>query len=34
MDRHVARWRDHWIDIHFDDEVEAMVERIGASPAT
>ncbi len=30
MDRHVARWRDHWIDIRFDDEVEAVVERIGA----
>jgi len=30
VDRHVARWRDHWIDIHFDDEVEAAVERIGA----
>jgi DNA-binding MarR family transcriptional regulator len=30
VDRHVARWRDHWIDIHFDDEVEGVVERIGA----
>lgn len=28
-DRHVARWRDHWIDVHFDDEVEAAVVRIG-----
>ena len=28
-DRHVARWRDHWIDVHFDDEVEAIVVRIG-----
>ena len=28
-DRHVARWRDHWIDIDFDDEVEAIVVRIG-----
>jgi len=23
-DRHVARWRDHWVDIRFDDEVEAI----------
>ncbi len=28
-DRHVARWRSHWVDIHFDDEVEALVTRIG-----
>ena len=28
-DLHVERWRDHWIDIRFDDEVEAMVTRIG-----
>ena len=28
-DRHVARWRDHWIDVHFDDEVEGIVVRIG-----
>jgi len=28
-DRHVARWRDHWIDVTFDDEVEAIVVRIG-----
>jgi DNA-binding MarR family transcriptional regulator len=28
-DLHVERWRDHWIDITFDDEVEAMVTRIG-----
>lgn len=28
-DRHVARWRDHWIDVHFDDEVESIVVRIG-----
>ena len=27
-DRHVARWRDHWIDISFDDDVEAIVTRI------
>ena len=27
-DRHVARWRDHWIDVSFDDEVEAIVVRI------
>ena len=29
-DRHVARWRDHWIDVPFDDDVEAAVVRIGA----
>jgi len=28
-DRHVARWRAHWVDIHFDDEVEGIVTRIG-----
>jgi DNA-binding MarR family transcriptional regulator len=27
-DRHVARWRDHWIDIAFDDDVEAIVVRM------
>lgn len=27
-DRHVARWRDHWIDVQFDDDVEAIVVRI------
>ena len=27
-DRHVARWRDHWIDVSFDDDVEAIVARI------
>jgi len=27
-DRHVARWRDHWIDITFEDDVEAIVVRI------
>lgn len=27
-DRHVARWRDHWIDLDFDDEVEAAFERL------
>jgi DNA-binding MarR family transcriptional regulator len=27
-DRHVARWRDHWIDVTFDDDVEAIVARI------
>lgn len=27
-DRHVARWRDHWVDIDFDDEVEAMFVRM------
>jgi DNA-binding MarR family transcriptional regulator len=29
-DRHVARWRDHWIDIDFDDEIEAITVRIGS----
>jgi DNA-binding MarR family transcriptional regulator len=28
-DRHVARWRDHWIDIAIEDDVEAIVVRIG-----
>lgn len=28
-DRHVARWRGHWIDVDFDDEVEAITVRIG-----
>jgi DNA-binding MarR family transcriptional regulator len=28
-DRHVARWRDHWIDIPFEDDVEAIVVRMG-----
>ena len=27
-DRHVARWRDHWIDVDFEDDVEAIVARI------
>jgi DNA-binding MarR family transcriptional regulator len=27
-DRHVARWRDHWIDVTFDDDVEAIVVRM------
>ena len=27
-DRHVARWRDHWVDVTFDDAVEAMTVRI------
>jgi len=26
-DRHVARWRDHWIDVDFEDDVEAIVAR-------
>ena len=29
-DLHVERWRDHWIDVTFDDEVEAMTMRIVA----
>lgn len=27
-DRHVARWRDHWVDTPFDDAVEAATVRI------
>ncbi|MGH3353275.1 MAG: MarR family winged helix-turn-helix transcriptional regulator [Nocardioides sp.] len=27
-DRHVARWRDHWIDVAFDDDIEAITVRI------
>ncbi|MDF1603545.1 MarR family transcriptional regulator [Nocardioides sp. YIM 152315] len=27
-DRHVARWRDHWVDVTFEDDVEAIVVRI------
>ncbi|GLY15563.1 MarR family transcriptional regulator [Kineosporia rhizophila] len=27
-ERHVARWRDHWIDIDFDDAVELATVRI------
>lgn len=27
-DRHVARWRDHWIDISFDDDIEAITVRV------
>lgn len=27
-DRHVARWRDHWIDIDFDGTTEAIVMRM------
>ena len=27
-DLHVERWRDHWIDIAFDDEVEALTVRL------
>ena len=28
-DRHVERWRDHWVDVGFDDDVEAIVVRMG-----
>ncbi len=28
-DRHVARWRDHWLGIEFDDDIEAVVVRMG-----
>ena len=27
-DLHVERWRDHWVDIAFDDEIEAMTVRV------
>lgn len=27
-DRHVARWGNHWIDLDFDPEVEAIVVRM------
>jgi DNA-binding MarR family transcriptional regulator len=27
-DLHVERWRDHWIDVTFDDEVEALTVRV------
>ncbi len=29
-DRHVERWRDHWIDIPFEDDVEAMTVRVAS----
>ncbi len=28
-DQHVARWRNHWVDIEFDDDVEAITVRVG-----
>ncbi|MEU9592735.1 MarR family winged helix-turn-helix transcriptional regulator [Streptomyces sp. NPDC048219] len=27
-DRHVDRWRNHWIGVEFDDEVEAITVRL------
>ncbi|MET7426233.1 MarR family transcriptional regulator [Dactylosporangium sp. NPDC005555] len=27
-DRHVARWRDHWIDVPFDDAIETATVRL------
>lgn len=27
-DRHVARWKDHWLDLDLDDRVEGVVTRI------
>jgi len=27
-ERHVARWRDHWIDIDFDDAIELATVRL------
>jgi DNA-binding MarR family transcriptional regulator len=29
-DRHVERWRDHWIDIPFEDDVEMMTVRVAS----
>jgi DNA-binding MarR family transcriptional regulator len=28
-DRHVSRWRDHWLGLEFDDDTEAIVVRMG-----
>ena len=28
-DRHVARWRDHWVGVEFEDDVEAITVRMG-----
>lgn len=28
-DRHVTRWRDHWLDLDFDEQVEAAFVRVG-----
>lgn len=28
-DRHVTRWRDHWLDFDFDEQVEAAFVRVG-----
>jgi DNA-binding MarR family transcriptional regulator len=27
-DRHVARWKDHWLEIGFDERVEAVFSRV------
>ncbi|GLY28232.1 MarR family transcriptional regulator [Kineosporia sp. NBRC 101731] len=27
-ERHIARWRDHWIDVEFDDEIELATVRL------
>lgn len=27
-DRHVMRWKDHWLDLDFDEQVEGMFVRI------
>jgi DNA-binding MarR family transcriptional regulator len=27
-DRHVARWKDHWLDLGFDEEVEGVFTRV------
>ncbi|WP_278257711.1 hypothetical protein [Nocardioides convexus] len=27
-DRHVARWRDHWLDLDFDEQVEGAFARM------
>lgn len=28
-DRHVARWKDHWLDLDFDAQVEGVFVRMG-----
>ena len=27
-DRHVARWKDHWLDLAFDEAVEGVFVRV------
>ena len=28
-DRHVARWRDHWLELDLDEDVEGVFTRVG-----